>query len=174
MYTLSNGDVLERGCERDPASGAVLSEYEELWRDLPVRRVGGDVDGGRVSVVLRMHDDEHGARGLVVRVRGWCQGILKIKGEITVERWGWVPALGKGDVDVERKPGSVDGPVVVDGSMSGEPSGMEETEDDWERVVRLGERFLPCAVTFQPGLLAVGNVVEAGDMRWEVVENYRW
>ncbi len=85
MYTLLNGDVLERGYDKDPVSGRVVSEYEELWRDLPVF----NIEGERVSVVLRMQDDVHGARGMVVRVGGWCQGFVKIGGEITVERWGW-------------------------------------------------------------------------------------
>lgn len=174
MWPQPNGDVLEKGSSREPETGAV-TEYEELWADVPVETTG--LDEKRASVVLQLQDDARKARGLVVRVGGWCQGILKIGDEITLERWKWVPGKS-GTMDRVAMTG-VGGevPAVVDGSSSeGFGPNTEETDHpgDWKRVVRLGIRFLPCAVTFDPDLAEVGNEVEAGDSSWKVIENYQW
>jgi hypothetical protein len=174
MWPQPNGDTLEKGSSRDLETGTV-SEYEELWADIPVEKTG--LDGKRASVVLQLQDDARKARGMVVRVGGCCQGLLKIKEEITLERWKWVPGK-EGTMDSAATTGAGgEGPAVVDGSSSeGTGTKAKETDQpgDWKRVVRLGVRFLPCAVTFDPWLAKAGNVVEAGDSSWKVVESYQW
>ncbi|KAI9881296.1 MAG: hypothetical protein M1830_005582 [Pleopsidium flavum] len=176
MWPQPNGDTLEKGSTRDPETGAV-TEYEELWADVPVEKTGND--GGLVSIVLQLHDDARSSRGMVVRVGRWCQGLLKIGNEVTVERWRWVSRDSILLKQGPTKTGENETPVVVDGSTS-TTSGTQNIQDDgddagdWKRVARLGVRFLPCAVTFDPELAKEGNVVEAGDSSWKVIENYQW
>ena len=176
MWTQPNGDVLEKGSSRDPQTGT-LTEYEEMWADLPLERTG--LDEGMVSVVLKLQDDARKAMGMVVRVGGWCQGLMKIGNEITLERWQWVSgksgSLSKGTTTNVKG----EGPIVVEGSLSKSTDSKAKQEDsdptgDWKRVARLGVRFLPCAVTFNPDTAKEGTVVEAGDSSWTVIENYQW
>ncbi|KAI1794760.1 hypothetical protein LXA43DRAFT_970894 [Ganoderma leucocontextum] len=81
--------ILERGRMRHPESGEVR-EYEEAWKDPTVLSIGG----GRVSVVLETASGASGARGLVVRVGQFCQGILRVGSVIVVERWAWLEGGG--------------------------------------------------------------------------------
>ena len=85
MWAQTNGDVLERGVQIHPLSG-LQTTYEELWGDLDVELLGGEK---RVSIVLKVENKETNTRGMVVRVGGWCQGILKSGGELHIERWQW-------------------------------------------------------------------------------------
>lgn len=165
MWPQPNGDTLEKGSSRDSETGAV-TEYEELWADVPVETTG--LDKKHVSVVLQLQDDARRVRGMVVRVGGGCQGLLKIGEEITLERWMWVSGETGKVAGVGTTGGGREEAAVVDGSLSkGHPG-------DWKRVVRLGIRFLPCAVAFDPSMATVGKVVKAGDSSWKVIENYQW
>ena len=92
MWARPNGDVLERGKMIKPGTGLVTT-YEELWRDLEVEVVGQEKTC--TSVVLRAQDDGKGLRGMVIRVGGWCQGILKVGNDVTIERWQWVRSTSK-------------------------------------------------------------------------------
>ena len=87
MWPQTNGDVLERGILTHPVTG-LECEYEELWADLDVEVVGNDQS--RVSVALKFENVDAKARGLVVRVGSWCQGILKVEDKLTIERWHWI------------------------------------------------------------------------------------
>lgn len=165
MWPQPNGDTLEKGSSRYPETGAV-TEYEELWADVPVEKTG--LDKKYVSVVLQLQDDARRVRGMVVRVGGWCQGLLKIGEEITLERWMWVSEETGKVAGVGTTGGGREEAAVVDVSSSKRHPG------DWKRVVRLGIRFLPCAVAFDPSMATVGKVVEAGDSSWKVIENYQW
>lgn len=163
MWPQPNGDILEKGSSRDPKTG-VVSEYEELWADLPVDRVGGEAHF--ISAVLRLQDDERNARGMVVRVGGWCQGLLKIGNDVTLERWKWVP----------KGPGLKADAALIDAMETDKTHDQVDPDDvgDWVRVARLGVGFLPCAVTFNPVMAKEGTVIEAGDASWKVVEKYQW
>ncbi|MCJ1300496.1 hypothetical protein MMC08_003293 [Hypocenomyce scalaris] len=152
MWARPNGDVLERGKMIKPGTGLVTT-YEELWRDLEVEVVGQEKTC--TSVVLRAQDDGKGLRGMVIRVGGWCQGILKVGNDVTIERWQWNPRSGT----------ALDDPFFL----------FEKSrQGDWERVARLGSRFVPCAVTFNLALITDKTIVEVGDAKWEVIECYHW
>lgn len=84
MIPQRNGDVLEQGSQIHPVTG-LQCEYEELWGESYVETVGEEAY--RVSVALKVEDDDSQTRGMVVRVGSWCQGILKVGDDITVERW---------------------------------------------------------------------------------------
>lgn len=77
MSDLENGDILEKGVMEDFEDGK-LKPYEEVWRD--------DVPAPG-SMVLAVEGVGEGAEGLAVRVRDWCQAIVKIKGEVSSGRW---------------------------------------------------------------------------------------
>jgi hypothetical protein len=85
---LENGDVLETGEMLNWEKGEI-GAYEELWRDFEVVP--------KIAVVWVL-DGENGdgktlgaeqlrIRGAIVRVGEWCQGIVKIDGKVTAERW---------------------------------------------------------------------------------------
>ena len=98
-----------------------------------------------VCVVMRCQDDAAGVRGVVVRVGQYVQGIV-IQGEaVTAERWEW---------DAERQ--------------------GEQEAAKWQRTVRVGNSFLPCAVCFRPGALAVGGKVRFRALEWVVEEVWEW
>ncbi|KAI9732598.1 MAG: hypothetical protein M1834_003934 [Cirrosporium novae-zelandiae] len=86
MSTQLDGDTLEKGQMVNPTTG-LLTKYEELWHDLEVSPVG--MEKYRISAVLRLEDEGKGAQGMIVRVGQWCQGILKVGSDVTVERWSW-------------------------------------------------------------------------------------
>lgn len=160
MYPQPNGDVLEKGTTVNPATGGLL-EYEELWSDLDIRTIG--VEAKRVCIVLKAEAENQVNKGMVIRIGGWCQGILQSGEDITVERWQWVNQTESG---------------ANNGSMTHarqeDTSAKDEKEGNWERVVRLGNHNLPCGVTFEPDLLGDNAKVDFGNLEWKVVENYRW
>lgn len=88
MWPQPNGDVLERGTQSHPITG-LECEYEELWADLAVG-TAGSVGPTRISIVFQTDPGENSARGLVVRVGDYCQGILKAGDKLTIERWQWI------------------------------------------------------------------------------------
>jgi len=86
MYEQEDGDVLECGQNIDAESGEV-KKYEELWHDIGVELVGQEKD--YLSVVLTTDNQDNNTKGMIVRVGNWCQGILKVGEDTTVERWQW-------------------------------------------------------------------------------------
>ena len=107
MWVQDNGDVLERGVLTHPISGLQIT-CEELWGNLEVELLGGNQ---RISIVLKVENKEANTRGMVVRVGGWCQGIMKSGGILNIERWRWIES--KNDWDRVVKIGSGDLPCAV-------------------------------------------------------------
>jgi len=180
MWVQEDGDVLERGKQKHPETGGE-TEYEELWHDLEVSPLGKKQN--RSSMVLRAHKPERKVRGLVVKIGGWCQGMLKTGDDLTVERW-------------ERKPATPsDGEAVVE-----EGRQEERTHNDWVRTFRVGKGTLPCmyVCSHTGGKLGLDTVLrhrspdprrtqdwwahpreqalEEDDAQddWKVVEEYYW
>ncbi|KAK1706339.1 hypothetical protein BDP67DRAFT_476512 [Colletotrichum lupini] len=74
MYEQPDGLTLEKGRMVNPATGAE-TDYEELWRDVePVTTSG--------------------ARGMVVWLGRFCQGISRVGEEVAAERWEWKEGEG--------------------------------------------------------------------------------
>ena len=157
MYLQPDGDVLERGSMTDPHTGHKC-DYEELWHDLEISKVGTEKD--RVCVVLQADSVSLQAKGMVIRIGEWCQGIIKIGNELTVERWQW---LSQARNPVEGDFGTAEDDVPKD-----------PEKNQWERLVRLGTGTLPCTITFQSDLLFNKGLIKVADLEWEVVEHYRW
>jgi hypothetical protein len=97
MYPLSSTQTLEHGSSTDLVTGKTQA-YEELWTDLPITPTSPSE--GNVCVVLRLDATAHGVRGVVIRLGGWCQGVLVKGTDVTVERWEFVSA---GDAEGEWK-----------------------------------------------------------------------
>ncbi|KAI7304778.1 hypothetical protein KC315_g15000 [Hortaea werneckii] len=87
---------LEKGRMVNPDTGR-MTEYEEIWRDVDAvgipEVVGGEgvegEDEQKVSAVLILDEPEQRARGMVVRIGQYCQGVLRVKEEFSLERWEW-------------------------------------------------------------------------------------
>ena len=84
MYLQPNGDVLERGVQKHPITG-LECVYEELWSDDPVRATGDDSE--RICTVVKAENLELQTKGLVVRAGQYCQGMMEVGDDLTVERW---------------------------------------------------------------------------------------
>ncbi|KAL0936985.1 uncharacterized protein CTRU02_209201 [Colletotrichum truncatum] len=92
MYPQEGDLTLEKGRMVNPATGKEC-DYEELWRDVEPERAGGrgsdDASKGPECVVLEFEDDANKARGMVVWLGQFCQGISRVGDEVTAERWEW-------------------------------------------------------------------------------------
>jgi len=95
MYPIDAQRTLEVGHMYHPSVKAVRS-HEEMWFDPAITSTCRD--GKKRCVVLRCWDDGmemrdvegSGARGVVVRLGKWCQGVVKVGGgDVTCERWEW-------------------------------------------------------------------------------------
>lgn len=160
MFPVNATQTLEFGEGVNPFTGNMWA-YEEFWSDLEVEATPkeGDADPPKWSVVLRLEALEHGVRGLVVRVGRFCQGIV-MKGEYwSVERWEWNEG-GEGGKD------------EVDGGEKEEKDVKEV--GGWKRTVKIGDQFLPCAMTFQPEILKEGGTVRYWDYVWVCEEKVAW
>lgn len=178
------GQLVGQAVIADPVTGAPIT-FDELSIELPVSPV--NCDGIRTSIVLRIRDEERDVRGTVVRVGEWCQGILQIGHDISVERWKWVTKResARYQHDYRHLPHQeTRNTCKLAGRDSSDdiprPSSGQEYGDrgEWERQVRIGSRWLPCSVTFVEsmvlGSVQEGAIVQAGDMIWTVVERYVW
>lgn len=144
MYPQPNGDVLEKGINHDASTGEETA-YEELWTDLEVGVI--PEEGGKYSTVLKVEAEGGKAKGMVIRVGGWCQGLLiEEGGKMTVERWRWMSE----ENDPTQGPGY------------------------WKRVVRIGEGEMPGPVLLRGVSDGAETEVVNGERKWEIVENYRW
>lgn len=90
MFALADGRMLEKGRMVNPETG-VVGEYEEVWRDVKVLAADGAVEGGgrRVCTVMLLNDEQREARGMVIRLGQFCQGVLRIGERFSLERWLW-------------------------------------------------------------------------------------
>ncbi|KAL6718465.1 hypothetical protein ACLMJK_004556 [Lecanora helva] len=163
MWVQRDGDILERGKQKHPDTGEEI-EYEELWHDLEVIPLGKK--NNRSSLVIRAEDSEKGARGLAVKVGGFCQAILKTQDGLTIERW-------------EHKSADFfesEAPVRGHGDST-------RTHNDWIRTFRFGKGKLPCEKMCANTLGKIGlnrifgERVDSDcypDLAWRVVEEYYW
>ena len=93
-----------------------MQPYEEMWDDVPIERVHGVEK--RVCVVMEtalpeetdvvVNGEKVPARGVVVRLGQYVQGIIKVGEKLKVERWqwggggrGWVRILALGDEELQ-------------------------------------------------------------------------
>lgn len=147
MYPLPDGQEIEVGKLASPHTGEMCT-YEEMWKEVPVLVCGVEGEGERKwCTVLRIDDVGRQTRGVVIRLGQFCQGMIKVGDQTTVERWEYV--LKKG-VDEKYCMG------------------------DWKRVLRIGDLFLPCAVAIKSSEVQQGNVVTYGNMTWTVEEVVSW
>lgn len=150
MYPLDAARTLEHGHAFHPALRAVKT-HEELWRDVPV--LATSAGAKKACVVLRLQNDAAGARGVIVRLGQYCQGIVMLGAYSTVERWEF-------DGKAEKGKGDGDGQAVREGG--------------WVRTARVGDQFLPCGITWREEILCLGGKVRYMDYEWEVEEAWEW
>lgn len=85
---ISEYEELEWGRMSNPDIGKE-ADYEELWvPEEPVDAVKGDF------VVLQIEDEAQGEMGMLIRFAQYCQGILRARESVTVERWKWTEGRG--------------------------------------------------------------------------------
>ena len=75
---LPDGSTLEKGMMMNPATG-LKGDYEEVWRDIEPSTTR--------CVVLRLEDDVRGAKGMIVLLGQFCQGVMRVGNEVAIERW---------------------------------------------------------------------------------------
>ncbi|EMF11248.1 uncharacterized protein SEPMUDRAFT_88638 [Sphaerulina musiva SO2202] len=73
------GRTLEKGTMMNSQTGK-MEDYEEMWRD--VSEEGEKGEGEEKKEKEKM-------RGMVIRLGQFCQGLMRIGEEITLERWEW-------------------------------------------------------------------------------------
>ncbi|KAK8056576.1 hypothetical protein PG993_001803 [Apiospora rasikravindrae] len=81
------GETIESGRMVNPDTG-LMQAYEECWLD-------EEPGAGAASAgwVLRYHEEQAdgGGRGVMVKIGGRVQGVLRVGGEVAVGRWEVVP-----------------------------------------------------------------------------------
>ncbi|KAE9377407.1 hypothetical protein N431DRAFT_463182 [Stipitochalara longipes BDJ] len=150
MFPQANGEVLECGTMIHPATNKIEA-YEECWVELPLSvdwcsEGNAEWEGLRRGLVVRI-DDEKGLKGLIVRIGGWMQAVLRRGEDVQIARWKYAGD----DVGWER--------VVHIGNVL-----------DWDRVEEMIRIIENKVVTDGP--FEHGNRFEIGD--WEVVEDFTW
>lgn len=152
VFSLGEGRFVEYGTAFQMELGRVAG-HEEGWVDVDVHAdadVDVDVDAQgekrnfKSCVVLRVHDDSRGVRGVVVRVGQYVQGIVQVGDRVATERWEYRRAGERG------------------------------SEGGWQRTARTGDWFLPCAVTWRAERVVVGGVVRYMGFEWVVEECWVW
>ncbi|KAF2210571.1 hypothetical protein CERZMDRAFT_99188 [Cercospora zeae-maydis SCOH1-5] len=98
MTPMPDGRSLESGAMADPVTGKLVS-YEEMWRDIEAS-VCGEEHSGVKCVVLQMEcetdvEKEDRARGMVIRLGQFCQGVVRVGEAFALERWVWEDAAEK-------------------------------------------------------------------------------
>lgn len=80
-------ETVERGKMINPETG-VVQGYEEIWRELPVL-LTVEANGTRTNIAIVMVAENKAlrARGMIVRVGQWCQGVLRSGENTSCERW---------------------------------------------------------------------------------------
>jgi hypothetical protein len=87
----SSGLVLEKGSNTDPDTGKVI-DYVEGWRDVKALATRDD---GRMSCIVLQHEDKaESARGLIVLLGQYVQGMIRVGGHLALERWQWTKDHG--------------------------------------------------------------------------------
>ncbi|KAM3421565.1 hypothetical protein BST61_g1952 [Cercospora zeina] len=144
MTPMPDGRCLESGEMADSVTGKLVS-YEEMWRDVEAS-VCGEKDGGVKCLVLQMEcetggEKEEKARGMVIRLGQFCQGVVRVGEAFALERWVW------------------------------EEEAAEKGGRGWRRQVRMGDLFLPCGPAMEHfDRLKVGGKITYGGAEWQVME----
>ena len=122
-----------------------LEDYEEMWFDPDVQVIPGKGESAKRWCVV-LRLDQGDWKGAVVRVGQFVQGMIMGPNELCLERWEF-------DLDGE----------------------VEGRRADWRRSLRVGDRYLPCAVTWSDvENLEVGHEVKHSEVVWKVEEKYCW
>ena len=88
MLPQADGKTLERGSMINPATSQ-MTDYEECWKDVEPTATSSEDGEKKICAVLQLQDDDYQARGMVVRVGQFCQGILQVGDGLSLERWQW-------------------------------------------------------------------------------------
>lgn len=128
MIKLASGEAVERGQMVNPKTGK-MEKYEESWTDI---RPMGDKIGWVVKV------QGQGVRGMVVRIGGFAQGILRKGSDVGIKRWrymggeeGWDPIIGIGSLDAPQQMFREKCNEVAEGDKFQGSNGLE-----WECIER--------------------------------------
>ena len=154
MYPLSDVLTLEVGHAFHPALGAVKT-HEEMWKDEEIKATTTSTLSSSLS------EPESGASKTKVCVVLRCQDdAARVRGVVV------------------RVGQYVQGVLVQGGVTTVERWEWAERESDdkgeWQRTVRIGDAFLPCAVCFRGEILAVGGKVRFHEFEWVVEEVWEW
>ncbi|KAM0324879.1 hypothetical protein ACHAQA_007845 [Verticillium albo-atrum] len=76
--------TLETGRMVNPDTG-IDTPYEEVWRDPSV----SGVEGRKAKCYVLVWDEGPAARGMVIKLGRWCQGIIRDGDDVRAERWEW-------------------------------------------------------------------------------------
>jgi hypothetical protein len=126
MFPKDDGsnEVLERGAMVNPNTGKV-QKYEECWADLdPVLLPGEDQFQSWVLVTKTATPDTV-VRGMMIRIGGYVQAILRNDKEVGLKKWKW------------SEDGKAWRETAVIGNL-GPPLGLEELGKD----IKLGDEFV--------------------------------
>ena len=157
MTVLEDGTVLEEGLNVHPKTGKE-TRYEELWRDIPVDLLGKKQS--KHSIALRAEDPEQNIKGLVIKIGGWCQGIMHKDGKLTIERWQRKPELD--DEADETYKINWDDPL--------------RTRNNFVRTFKIGAERLYCreACGNTNGKIGMNRTQTYHGIEWRVIEEYYW
>ncbi|KAK8253602.1 hypothetical protein IWZ00DRAFT_568266 [Phyllosticta capitalensis] len=192
MWERGGGYSLESGVMKHP-NRQVEVAYQEMWKDVAIRTVNNEPL--HYAVVLSHHNPKLKSRGMIVRVGQYCQGILMLDREVTVERWecgtedeAIYPSRGRaierhfyqppqGEQSSHSRPPSPLKQVMVPGDVEERAETETAAGTKWRRTVKLGSRFLPCVWTFEGAKLELGDKMmgPGGEEElWEVKEIRAW
>lgn len=82
MYPQSDGTTLEIGQMVNPDTD-IVTAYEEIWDDEDIP----SSDSAQVCVVLKYESGND--KGLVIKLGKYCQGLMNIAEQTSLERWKW-------------------------------------------------------------------------------------
>lgn len=165
---LANGDWLEKGKMLDFDDGKV-KEYEEVWRDSDIFP--------RISTVLVLEEEAgkafqinsaaDAAKGTIIRVGNYCQGIMKVKGEVTCERW----ILDEGAEEWRRvfRTGKGVLPCQVACIDHSAQVKEEERQDDGDTEDDHGIKKFEIRTEIRNR-----DEITYGEHKWRIVENSTW
>jgi hypothetical protein len=96
MYPISETLTLEHGHAYHPHLHDVKS-HEEMWRDEPIlstpttsstyTSTSTSHSTANICIVLRLQNDAKAARGVIVRLGQYVQGIMVVGTDVSAERW---------------------------------------------------------------------------------------
>jgi hypothetical protein len=154
-----------------------METYEEMWEDVSVRTLPCELSSSATDATVEssslpplLNDDASRAASTIASdplapvLKKWCV-VLRVENALHGVR-GVVIRVGQ---------------LVQGIAKQKDNTWCERWEYDaggevgnWTRRIRLGEGFLPCAVTFEPLRLGVGTKVTCGDFEWVVEELESW